>query len=124
MKYCSVVFKNQWDAYNPNEYAYMSTIDVLEGDVVVVQARDTVELAKVTRVSDIEDPNATKFIICRVDIEAGEKMLAQLLLLKDKKRQLELRLAKVKREKEIDSLVGDDAVAKKLLAEIKELELS
>lgn len=124
MKYCSVVFKGQWDAYRPVEYSYMSKIDVSEGDVVVVQARDTVELAKVTRVSLLEDTKATKFIICRVDIEAGEKMLSRAILLKDKKRQLASRIAKVKREKEVESLVGDDAVAKKLLAEIKTLECS
>ena len=119
MKYVKVKFLEGNNIYK--EYAYKTVLDLELDDLVVVHARDSFRLAKVSD-NSIFEAKGSKYVICKVDLkehedrkDKEEKAYKIKQLLETKKEQLE--------EDAIRELLAskNDSV-KALLKELKELE--
>lgn len=75
MVFVKVVFVND-RSYDGTLYSYKAedALALDEGDIVVVQARDTFGVARVQSVSAVEDKKATRWIVSKVDVERSKKL--------------------------------------------------
>lgn len=79
------------------EYSYKSFEKLTVGDMVVVQAKDGIALARVSEI-DCDSPTATKFVVCRIDIEKIHDLMAKYeaqKVLEDRLEQLYMETSKM-----------------------------
>lgn len=82
---------------NSKEYQYRSFEKLEVGDMVVVQARDGIALANVSR-TDCDASVATKFVVCRIDYKKTIDMIAKYeaqKVLEDRLEQLYMETSKM-----------------------------
>lgn len=90
-------------------YSYKSFIPVKEGDIVVVQVRDSYGIAEVECVEEgFVNKIATKFIVQKVDKKKSEKLLADFEELQKLEIQIKERVEQAKEEAVIKALAKDD----------------
>lgn len=117
MKFVKVQFM---DSYPHKHYAYKTTLDLECGDIVVVEARSTFGLAKVVQVSGFES-KATKFVVCKVDLDEFNKNKAVAKRIEEIKVKLEERKKAFEERKLWELLAASDLEAERLLDELSKL---
>jgi hypothetical protein len=119
----SVRFVNQ-NRSNDKEYAYLTDLDLKEGDIVVVDTQYGFKTAEVTSLFCNEN-DANKWVVCKVDAEAFGKKLATLKHKQFILKQMKTRLDQVDVMDRFALAAKSDEVMAKLLksfnTEIKEL---
>ena len=102
------------------EYCYKSFEKLEVGDFVVVQARDSIALAKVTAI-DCEDSNATKFVICKINFDSVDKLIKKYNEQKAIEEKIEKRYREVSKMNLYKKLAESDEEIRELVKELESI---
>ena len=122
MKYIQVKFTQSDSSglFLSKCYSYKTTLDVAEGDLVVVQVYNTYAVGKVCSVSSIPNKIATKWAIQKVDVTLGEGLLKKEQDRAEIVAALDAKL-KAKAETSKYDVLRDDPEASELLKRLYEM---
>ena len=124
MVFVKVVFVND-RSYDGTLYSYKAedALSLDEGDIVVVQARDTFGVARVQSVSAVEDKKATRWVLSKVDVDKSKKLDDITKERAKIERALEARIAVNEKKRVFNELVKGDPVAAELLKQLEALNV-
>lgn len=108
------------------DYAYFTDLDLVKGDVVVVQARDFCGLARVVKTTGlirVERDAATRWVICKVDFDSVSAKEEKMRVVQEIKGMLQEYKEKFEEEQIYRLLAKDDPKIAALLTEYDKLML-
>jgi len=114
----SVRFIGQRDG-NDKEYAYLTDLDLVKGDIVVVDSMYGFKTAEVTSLFCNEN-DANKWVVCKVEIKAFEKKLKTLEHKQFILKQMKTRSEQVNVLVQYEMLAKSDKTMAKLLKAFNE----
>ena len=105
----SVRFRNVNGMVSSNEYFYRAAIEgLVEGDVVVVQARDHYQVAIVVGVTAMPDDAASKWVISKVDTTYAETLNEKMRAVERARELLQQKYERAAKRRLFADLAKDD----------------
>jgi uncharacterized protein (DUF1919 family) len=119
MKIAVISFEVGYNHYKP--YDFKTDLDLKEGDLVVCDTARGYNVGQVVGIKE-SSKSATKWIVCKVDLEAHQKRLEHEKKLAEIKAKMEQRRKKLESLQIYRMLAQEDPEMAKLLKEYEELQ--
>lgn len=129
LKKAIINFKDNYGNLQAKPYHYWTDLeDLKNGDLVVVQVRDTVAIAQFTRYTTMENFEATRWLVQKVEdnatleerIKVAQEEQQKAIRAKELRNELENRMIEARRLSEYSSVLTSDE-DKELIDEYKKL---
>ena len=125
-KFVSVTFERSGKFEAPSkEYTYMTDLDLVEGDRVVVEANDEYKVVTVVSVRGLtanQRSRATKWVVCKVDISAHEERLRKAAIAQEIRNKLQERRSQYEELQIYRQLAAHDPEIAKLMQELEQVD--